>query len=209
MKNHLISIIFLLNIIHIANVCNIKIATIDCKKLEIYNKNSYKNHWKYKNRKFFLKIKNSLSIKKLKTSRSFYYLIKIKSWKENFKNLLHRYGFYDNQNIHPLKNCLWEITTYNFFLQKQKSFFIHILENGKVKISENLVGEWNYNNYYITWYIEYKNKKVYYTAELLWNYEKSRMIKGIIYEEKKKKNSFLPSSLFRKIVGSFEGRINN
>ncbi|CRG95027.1 conserved Plasmodium protein, unknown function [Plasmodium gallinaceum] len=214
MNNFLAKIIFLIYIICIANVSIIKIAITDCKKLKKINyKNYYKNHYKYNynNKKnIFLRIKNPFfSIQKLKTNRNLHSFINIKSWKEDLKHFLHKYGIYNNQNIHPLKNCLWEITIYNFFLQKQKSFFIYIFEDGNLKTSENLYGKWSYNNYYITWYIEEKNKKVYYTAELLWNYENSKMVKGIIYEEKKKTSSFLPSSIFRKIIGSFEGKINS
>ncbi|SCP05461.1 conserved Plasmodium protein, unknown function [Plasmodium ovale] len=139
--------------------------------------------------------------------------IKIPNWKIHLKRIIQKYVLLKNDKetdntIHPLKNCLWEINIYNFFLQKQTSFHIYIYENGKIKTSDNLEGTWFYDNYHITWCVEHEDRKVYYTAELLWNNENSKLIKGIIYEEKKKKRSFLPSSFFRKILGSFEGKIH-
>ncbi|GAW82263.1 hypothetical protein, conserved [Plasmodium gonderi] len=145
---------------------------------------------------------------------NYYCVTNIKNWTENIKKLINKYGSSQSNKeekiaIHPLKNCRWEITTYNFFLQKNSSFFIHIYDNGKVKTSDNMEGTWFYNNYYLTWFIEYDNRRIYYTAELLWNGDKSKLTKGIIYEEKKKRRFFLPSYFFRKVLGSFDGKIVN
>lgn len=141
-----------------------------------------------------------------------YCILKIKELKNNLKNVLKKKWdfFFSNisdENIDPFKNCCWEITVYNFFLKKKKKVFVNFLENGEVNTSDNLYGMWNYDNSYITWFVKEGNKKVFYTAELIWNGKMSKMIKGIIYEEKKRK--FLPDYLFRRITGSFVGTINH
>ncbi|ANQ10231.1 Uncharacterized protein PCOAH_00042830 [Plasmodium coatneyi] len=134
------------------------------------------------------------------------------NWKEGAKKLVNRWGLVktnkeENTEVHPLKNCRWEITTFNFLLQKKTSFFIHINENGTVKMPNDVQGTWSYSNYYLTWTVEHPDRRVYYTAELLWNGDKSKLVKGIIYEEKKRRRFFLPAYFFRKILGSFEGRV--
>ncbi|CAA9990020.1 conserved Plasmodium protein, unknown function [Plasmodium knowlesi strain H] len=135
------------------------------------------------------------------------------NWKDDVKKLVNRWGLLktnreESTEVHPLKNCRWEITTFNFLLQKKSSFFIHINENGTVKMPDDLQGTWSYSNYYLTWTVEHEDRRVYYTAELIWNADKSKLVKGIIYEEKKRQRFFLPAYFFRKILGSFEGRVS-
>ncbi|EUD67615.1 hypothetical protein C922_01800 [Plasmodium inui San Antonio 1] len=135
------------------------------------------------------------------------------NWKEGVKKLVTTWGLLqtkgeDSEEVHPLKNCRWEITTFNFLMQKRSSFFLHIHENGAVKMSNHLEGTWFYSNYHLTWTIEHPDRRVYYTAELLWNGDKSKLVKGIIYEEQKRRRFFLPAYFFRKILGSFEGRVS-
>ncbi|CDU20119.1 conserved Plasmodium protein, unknown function [Plasmodium yoelii] len=126
--------------------------------------------------------------------------------KKKINNFLKNDQDNNNNNIHPLKNTLWKINTYNCLFQKKKSFYIYIYENGTVKTSDNLTGYWFYDKYYITWCIEYPDRKVYHTSELVWNNEESKMVKGIIYEEMKK-TKFFPPYMFRKILCSFDGSI--
>ncbi|VWU51332.1 conserved protein, unknown function [Hepatocystis sp. ex Piliocolobus tephrosceles] len=177
------------------------LLTINSSLLNIYTK---KNEKKEKRRKKYY----YSSIKELNFNKD----LNIKIHKQITK-LINKILFYNKKDeaitIHPLKNCIWKINTYNFFLKKQKTFYIYIYEDGHIKTSDNLKGTWFYNDYYLTWCIEDDEKKIYYTAELLWNNEKSKMIKGIIYEEKKKKEKcFIPSYFFRKILGSFDGTIH-
>ncbi|KAI4836469.1 hypothetical protein MKS88_004266 [Plasmodium brasilianum] len=211
-------------VIFITNVNNVKIRIREAQKFQTdwfymkhgYSKSCYSKHFR-NNKNLQLNIKKFVHHQndEIKyNERYFYSLININNLKLNLKNLMQKYCFFFNTNeenniVHPLKNCRWKITVYNFLLKNKNSFYIYIYENGKIKTSENLEGIWFYNNYHITWCIEYEDKKVYYTAELLWNNDKSRMIKGIIYKESKNKNSFLPSYFFRKILGSFDGQIQS
>ncbi|KJP86297.1 hypothetical protein AK88_04016 [Plasmodium fragile] len=135
------------------------------------------------------------------------------NWKEGVKKIMNKWGVLEKNKeespeVHPLTNCRWEITTFNFLLQKKTSFFLHIHENGTVKMSDDVQGTWVYSNYYLTWIVEHEDRRVFYTAELLWNGDKSKLVKGIIYEEKKGRRFFLPAYFFRKILGSFEGRVS-
>ncbi|GAB67757.1 hypothetical protein PCYB_123230 [Plasmodium cynomolgi strain B] len=136
------------------------------------------------------------------------------NWKEGVNKLVSTWRLLlqtnqqESKEVHPLKDCRWEITTFNFLLQKKASFFLHIHDNGTVTMSNDMQGTWFYSNYYLTWSVEYADRRVYYTAELLWNGEKSKLIKGIIYEEQKRRRFFLPAYFFRKILGSFEGRVS-
>ncbi|CAD2098828.1 hypothetical protein YYG_03047 [Plasmodium vinckei petteri] len=141
--------------------------------------------------------------------RNIYSAIEIKKIKNLIKKNINKFlkNDQDINNIHPLKNSLWKINTYNCLLQKKKTFYIRIYENGTIKTSDNLTGYWFYDNYHITWCIEYPDRKVYHTAELVWNNEQSKMVKGVIYEETKK-TRFLPSYMFRKILCSFDGSIH-
>ncbi|CAI7722052.1 hypothetical protein PVIIG_05060 [Plasmodium vivax India VII] len=135
-------------------------------------------------------------------------------WKEGVKKIVSTWGVLlranreESAEVHPLKNCRWEITTFNFLLQKRTSFLLHIHDNGMVKTSDHLQGTWFYSNYHLTWSVDLADRRVYYTAELLWNGEKSKLVKGIIYEERKRRRFFLPAYFFRKILGSFEGRVS-
>ncbi|SOS80418.1 conserved Plasmodium protein, unknown function [Plasmodium sp. gorilla clade G1] len=182
------------------------------------NQNKYKYKYIYRNTRkhkllniktfdFFPLEKNHVTIISRREKKKYYSFIKFKT----LRRLINKWFLLNNDEhiIHPLKNCLWKITVYNFFLQKKDSFYVHLYEDGRVKTSNNLEGRWYFNNYYLTWVIEYEDRRVFYTAELFWNQEKSKMIKGIIYQETKKNNSFIPSYMFRKILGSFSGKIEN
>ncbi|SOV24349.1 conserved Plasmodium protein, unknown function [Plasmodium sp. DRC-Itaito] len=225
MNIHLINIIFLFLFlgVHIINLYEGKNISDGHKiwnnhySYDIINKqNKYKYIYRNNRRPKFLNIqsnyflspeKNNVTQFSRREKKKCYSLIKFKT----LKRLINKWLLLNNEEniIHPLKNCRWKITVYNFFLQKKGSFYVHLYEDGRVKTSDNLEGTWYFNNYYLTWVIEYEDRRVFYTAELFWNQEKSKMIKGIIYKEKKKNNSFIPSYMFRKILGSFSGRIEN
>lgn len=100
--------------------------------------------------------------------RNIYSTIEIRKLKNLIKKKINNFLKNDQyiNNIHPLKNTLWKINTYNCLFQKKKTFYIYIYENGTVKTSDGLTGYWFYDKYHITWCIEYPDRKVYHTSEV-------------------------------------------